>query len=110
MKTLFDSCGQLWMHGNLRNKYVGTFFRTGSMGAGQETTAFTTLPFFAYMGMIYVTFGGKHKSLGDFTNQWRQCLGRRLVELDFNFLSNYCPSPYYPLSNREVVSSLIIFF
>jgi len=33
------------------------------MGAGQETTAFTTLPFFAHMGMIYVTIGGKHKGL-----------------------------------------------
>ena len=35
------------------------------MGAGQETTAFSTLPFFAHMGMIYVTIGGKHKGLGD---------------------------------------------
>ncbi len=67
MKTLFDSCGQLWMTGGLRNKYVGTFFSTGSIGAGQETTAFTTLPFFAHMGMIYVTIGGKHKLLGDIT-------------------------------------------
>ncbi len=35
------------------------------MGAGQESTALTTLPFFAHMGMIYVPIGGKHKSLGD---------------------------------------------
>ena len=61
LKTLFDSCGKLWMTGALNNKFVGTFFGSGSMGAGQETTAFTTLPFFAHMGMIYVTIGGKHK-------------------------------------------------
>lgn len=47
------------------NKFVGTFFSTGSLGAGQESTALTTLPFFAHMGMIYVPIGGKHKSLGD---------------------------------------------
>lgn len=65
MKAFFDSCGQLWMTGAMHNKFVGTFFSTGSIGAGQETTAFTTIPFFAHMGMIYVTFGGKHKGLGD---------------------------------------------
>jgi hypothetical protein len=32
-----------------RNKYVGTFFSTGGIGAGQETTAYSTLPFFAHM-------------------------------------------------------------
>jgi NAD(P)H dehydrogenase (quinone) len=37
------------------------------MGAGQETTAFSTLPFFAHMGMIYVSIGGKHKGLSDIT-------------------------------------------
>ena len=63
LKTLFDGCGKLWMSGALNNKFVGTFFGSGSMGAGQETTAFTTLPFFAHMGMIYVTIGGKHKSI-----------------------------------------------
>ena len=65
MKTFFDSCGQLWMTGGLRNKHVATFFSTNSIGAGQETTAFTTLPFFAHMGMIYVTFGGKFKGHSD---------------------------------------------
>ena len=45
---------------------MGTFFCTGSLGAGQETTAFTTIPFFAHMGMIYVTFGGKHKVADSF--------------------------------------------
>lgn len=66
MKALFDSCGQLWYTGGLRNRFVGTFFSTGALGAGQETTAFTCLPFFAHMGMIYVTFGGgKFKGAGD---------------------------------------------
>lgn len=65
MKAFFDACGQLWMTGALKNKFAGTFFSTASLGAGQETTAFTTLPFFAHQGMIYVSFGAKHKGLGD---------------------------------------------
>ena len=41
------------------NKFVGTFFSTGSPGGGQETTVMSTMPFFAHMGMIYVPLGGK---------------------------------------------------
>ncbi len=44
---------------------MGTFFSTGSPGAGQETTAFTCIPFFAHMGMLYVTMGTKTPKLGD---------------------------------------------
>lgn len=65
MKAFFDSCGKLWYSGALKNKFVGTFFSTGVLGAGQETTAYTMIPFFAHQGMIYVTFGGKHKGIGD---------------------------------------------
>jgi NAD(P)H dehydrogenase (quinone) len=39
MKSFFDSCGQLWLSGALYGKFVGTFFSTGTLGAGQETTA-----------------------------------------------------------------------
>jgi NAD(P)H dehydrogenase (quinone) len=65
IKAFFDSCGQLWQNGDLKNKFVGTFFSTSYIGAGQETTALTALPFFAHMGMIYVSIGGKHKNLLD---------------------------------------------
>lgn len=51
-----------------KNKFVGTFFSTASLGAGQETTAFSTLPFFAHQGMIYVSFGAKHRGLSDDTH------------------------------------------
>lgn len=59
VKAFFDQCGQLWMSGALANKFVGVFFSTGSIGAGQETTAMSTIPFFAHMGMIFVPLGNK---------------------------------------------------
>jgi len=40
---------------------VGTFFSTGSVGGGQESTVMSTMPFFAHMGMIYVPLGYKGK-------------------------------------------------
>ena len=61
MKALFDSCGQLWMNDELHHKFVGTFFSTGSIGGGQESTTLTTMPFFAHMGMIYIPFGSHRK-------------------------------------------------
>ena len=61
MKALFDSCGQLWMKGELHHKFVSTFFSTGGIGGGQETTVMSTMPFFAHMGMIYVPLGNKGK-------------------------------------------------
>jgi NAD(P)H dehydrogenase (quinone) len=65
MKAVFDSCGQLWLSGALYGKFVGTFFSTGSLGAGQETTAMSCLPFFAHMGLIYVPIGYKNQRLTD---------------------------------------------
>ena len=46
---------------NSHHKFVGTFFSTGSMGGGQETTAMSTMPFFAAMGLIFVPIGTKGK-------------------------------------------------
>lgn len=65
IKAVFDACGQLWMSGALYGKFVGTFFSTGSLGAGQETTAMSCLPFFTHMGMVYVPMGYKNKKLTD---------------------------------------------
>ena len=59
--AFFDSCGQLWMSGATKNKFVGTFFSTGGLGGGQETTTLCCMPFFAHMGMTFVSFGGKFK-------------------------------------------------
>ena len=53
VKAFFDSCGQLWMKGALVNKFVATFFSTGSIGSGQESTTLSMIPFFAHM-VIYI--------------------------------------------------------
>lgn len=63
VKTLFDSCGQAWYKGELHHKFVGTFFSTGGIGAGQETTAMSTMPFFAHLGLIYVPLGSHGKKV-----------------------------------------------
>jgi multimeric flavodoxin WrbA len=39
------------------NKFVGTFFSTGILGGGQESTTLSMIPFFAHMGMTYVSLG-----------------------------------------------------
>ncbi|CAO3607550.1 unnamed protein product [Mucor hiemalis] len=57
MKALLDSTGKLWATGALAGKFAGTFFSTASQHGGQETTALTTLTYFAHHGMIYVPFG-----------------------------------------------------
>lgn len=63
VKTLFDSCGRLWQSNILHGKFVGTFFSTGSLGSGQETTTLSCIPFFAHLGLIYVPIGYKHKGI-----------------------------------------------
>ncbi|KAG6603033.1 NAD(P)H:quinone oxidoreductase, type IV [Phytophthora cinnamomi] len=45
VKALFDACGGLWASGGLVGKPAGIFFSTGTIGGGQETTAFTTVTF-----------------------------------------------------------------
>ena len=65
VKQFFDSCEHLWLESALRNKFVGTFFSSSSIGQGQESTTFTCLPFFAHMGMLYVPIGSKHRLLQD---------------------------------------------
>ncbi|KAI9010430.1 NAD(P)H:quinone oxidoreductase, type IV [Phycomyces nitens] len=57
MKALLDATGKLWATGALSGKFAATFFSSGSQHGGQETTALTTVPYFAHHGMIYVPFG-----------------------------------------------------
>jgi NAD(P)H dehydrogenase (quinone) len=57
IKAFFDSCGGLWASGALIGKTAGFFFSTGTQGGGQETTAYTSLPFFAHHGLTYVPLG-----------------------------------------------------
>ncbi|GAB5590074.1 hypothetical protein Unana1_04974 [Umbelopsis nana] len=57
LKALLDATGKLWATGALSGKFAGTFFSTASQHGGQETTALTTVTYFAHHAMIYVPFG-----------------------------------------------------
>jgi NAD(P)H dehydrogenase (quinone) len=57
IKSFLDATGGLWANGTLAGKFAGTFFSTASQHGGQETTAFTTVTYFAHHGMIYVPLG-----------------------------------------------------
>lgn len=57
LKALLDATGKLWATGALAGKFAGTFFCTASQHGGQETTALTTVTYFAHHAMIYVPFG-----------------------------------------------------
>ncbi|OAD71638.1 benzoquinone reductase, partial [Phycomyces blakesleeanus NRRL 1555(-)] len=65
IKTLLDATGQLWAAGSLIGKFAATFFSTASQHGGQETTALTTITYFAHHGMIYVPFGFANSGLFD---------------------------------------------
>ncbi|KAF7727741.1 hypothetical protein EC973_007200 [Apophysomyces ossiformis] len=65
MKALLDATGKLWATGALSGKFAGTFFCTASQHGGQETTALTTVTYFAHHGMIYVPFGFANAHLFD---------------------------------------------
>ncbi|KAG0765214.1 hypothetical protein G6F60_004992 [Rhizopus arrhizus] len=57
MKTFLDATGAAFATQALHGKFAGTFFSTGSQHGGQETTALTTLTYFAHQGMTYVPLG-----------------------------------------------------
>jgi NAD(P)H dehydrogenase (quinone) len=49
----------------LNTKFTTVFSSTGTQHGGQESTAFTTIPFFAHHGMIFVPIGYKAPELMD---------------------------------------------
>ncbi|KAI9313068.1 NAD(P)H:quinone oxidoreductase, type IV [Dichotomocladium elegans] len=57
MRAFLDGTGGLWAKGALHGKFAATFFSTASQHGGQETTALTSIPYFAHHGMIYVPYG-----------------------------------------------------
>ncbi|KAI9020689.1 flavoprotein-like protein, partial [Phycomyces nitens] len=67
IKTFLDATGQLWATGTLAGKFVGTFFSTAAQSGGQETTAFTTITYFAHHGMNYVPLGFANANMFDTT-------------------------------------------
>ncbi|CAO3591209.1 unnamed protein product [Absidia cylindrospora] len=56
-KAFLDSTGGLWAKGALAQKFGGVFFSTASNHGGQETTAMTTVTYFAHHGITYVPLG-----------------------------------------------------
>ena len=62
-KTFLDSTGGLWSSNALRGKQAGLFTSANTQHGGQETTAFTILPFLAHHGITYVPFGYGHPAL-----------------------------------------------
>ncbi|ORX63118.1 flavo protein WrbA [Hesseltinella vesiculosa] len=64
-KAFLDSTGGLWAKGALAGKFAGVFFSTASQHGGQETTAMTTVTYFAHHGMIYVPLGFANPHLFD---------------------------------------------
>lgn len=67
VSTFFDMTGGLWQTGALHGKFGGIFTSVASQHGGHETTALTTLPFFAHHGIIYVPLGFANPSLTDNT-------------------------------------------
>ncbi|GJN90779.1 hypothetical protein Rhopal_003793-T1 [Rhodotorula paludigena] len=65
VSSFFDATGGLWMKGALSGKFAGIFTSTASQHGGQETTALTTVPFFAHHGIIYVPAGFGSPDLSD---------------------------------------------
>ncbi|CAO3638282.1 unnamed protein product [Cunninghamella echinulata] len=64
-KAFLDSTGGLWAQGKLAGKFGGIFFSTGSQHGGQETTAMTTVTYFAHHGIVYVPTGFANAHLFD---------------------------------------------
>lgn len=65
VKGLLDATGAQFAKGSLQGKFAGTFFSTGSQHGGQETTAMTSVPYFAHQGMTYVPLGFPSPHLND---------------------------------------------
>lgn len=65
VSSFFDQTGALWFSGALVGKFGAIFTSTASQHGGQETTALTTIPWFAHHGIIYVPLGYIAPELND---------------------------------------------
>ena len=63
--AFFDRTGGLWASGALIGKMATVITSAASQHGGHETTALTTVPFFAHQGIIYVPLGFQVPSLQD---------------------------------------------
>jgi len=57
VSAFFDMTGGIWAKQSLAGKFATVMSSTGTQNGGQETTAFTTLPFFIHHGIIHVPMG-----------------------------------------------------
>ncbi|GAA5882486.1 hypothetical protein JCM16303_001760 [Sporobolomyces ruberrimus] len=67
VSAFFDQTGGLWAKGALFGKMATIVTSSASQHGGQETTALTTLPFFAHHGIIFVPAGFAAPELTDLT-------------------------------------------
>jgi NAD(P)H dehydrogenase (quinone) len=67
VSAFIDQTGGLWATGALVGKFVSTFTSSAGQHGGQETTALTTMPFFAHQGLIYVPIGFTQPYISDLT-------------------------------------------
>ncbi|KDE08849.1 hypothetical protein MVLG_00950 [Microbotryum lychnidis-dioicae p1A1 Lamole] len=65
VSAFFDQTGGQWARGALFSKFAGVFTSSASQHGGQETTALTTIPFFAHHGISYVPIGFAAPQLTD---------------------------------------------
>ncbi|GAA6058417.1 hypothetical protein JCM3770_000459 [Rhodotorula araucariae] len=65
VSAFFDATGGLWAKGALIGKMAGVFTSSASQHGGQETTALTTIPFFAHQGILFVPIGFAAPELTD---------------------------------------------
>ncbi|CEH17244.1 1,4-benzoquinone reductase-like [Ceraceosorus bombacis] len=64
VSAFFDKTGGLWASGRLVGKLATLVTSTASQHGGAETTALTTVPFFAHHGIIFVPLGFTTPELG----------------------------------------------
>ncbi|RSH93912.1 hypothetical protein EHS25_006564 [Saitozyma podzolica] len=60
LSAFFDHTGGLWFTGGLVGKFVGMFTSAAGPHGGHESTALTSMPFFAHQGMVFVPLGYTH--------------------------------------------------
>ncbi|KAJ9094446.1 hypothetical protein QFC21_005985 [Naganishia friedmannii] len=63
VSAFFDATGGLWASGALVGKFGGVFTSTAGQHGGQETTAYTTVPFFVHHGISFVPIGYVNQGL-----------------------------------------------
>jgi len=65
VSAFLDSTGGQFARGAFVGKFASTFTSSNTQHGGQETTALTTMPFFAHMGIIHVPIGFTQPYLAD---------------------------------------------